>query len=428
VPSTSNPLRVLYLAGPGDAGASLEAFRSGTLNSSIMHVGYSDQFFRVCRELEIPSLVLTTNSRIDEVEYGNLRVEKIKDDFKGTSGARYQAAHVSFARTVLTKARRFKANVVVVQMAPYPLLLSPLRVLGARLVLAMHCTLWPQFKSPSTTTRFARQTQWPFYRLFDTILSASRLCSDQIRQVTSAPPPIVEFLPLMRGESFERISAPELASEKFRVVFVGRTEADKGVFELVEIASRLRAAGKTNISLDICGDGGALPELRRRVADANLSSVTLHGWCDAEQLHDVFSRSHLSIVPTTSNFVEGFNQVIVESLLAGRPVLTSKVCPAVDYVRSAVVQVPPDDVGAYTDAIVALAADRARYAALQRACAAVSRKFLDPAFGFGSGVRQMLLAFQAKSKPASFEIPFDGEVARGVDAAAANQVPLRPAL
>jgi hypothetical protein len=84
-------------------------------------------------------------------------------------------------------------------------------------------------------------------------------------------------------------------------------------------------------------------------------------------------------------------------------------------------------VGAYTDAIVALTADRARYSELQRACAVVSRKFLDPALSFTSAVRQTLVAFQANGKPASFEIPFDGEIASGFEAEQLNPPPLMPA-
>jgi len=158
---------------------------------------------------------------------------------------------------------------------------------------------------------------------------------------------------------------------------------------------------------DVCGDGSALPELRRRVAEAGLSSVELHGWCDADRLRALFSRAHLSIVPTTSDFVEGFNQVVVESLLAGRPVVTSKVCPAVDYVRRGVVVVPPDDVDGYARAILELAGDRARFAQLQEACAPVSRKFLDPRLAYAAALRRTLLALQTREPPVPLEIPFD---------------------
>jgi glycogen(starch) synthase len=395
------------MGGPGDVAGSLEAFRDGQLNPRIPHVGYSDQFFSVCRELDIPLLTLTTHRGSAPVECGDLRVETIPDTFLGTAGLRYQAAHASLARTVISRSRQFKANVAVVSTEPYPLLLQPLRLLGVRLVLTMHCTLWPQYKPLSTTTRLLQRTQWPFYRTFDAVLSASRLCSDQIREVTRAPPPIVEFLPQMRGEVFEGIPAPDAAAETFRVIFVGRVEADKGAFHMLEIASRLRAAGRTDVAFDVCGDGGALPELRRRVAEAGLTSMHIHGWCEAAALRALFSRAHLSIVPTTSDFVEGFNQVVVESLLAGRPVVTSKICPAVDYVRSGVVVVPPDDVAGYADAILGLASDRARFAELQRACAAASRKFLDPSVAYAAALRRTLLALRANHRPAPLEIPFE---------------------
>jgi len=50
-----------------------------------------------------------------------------------------------------------------------------------------------------------------------------------------------------------------------------------------------------------------------------------------------------SFVPTTAQFTEGFNQVMTEAVLSGRPVVTSDACPAVEYLPNTGVLVPTDD-------------------------------------------------------------------------------------
>jgi glycosyltransferase involved in cell wall biosynthesis len=87
--------------------------------------------------------------------------------------------------------------------------------------------------------------------------------------------------------------------------------------------------------------------------------------------------AHVLIVPTTTDFIEGFNQVVVEGVLAGRPVITSSICPALSYVRDAVVEVAPDDVQGYGDAIVRLREDRGLYEEKRLACLAYQPQFYD---------------------------------------------------
>ena len=71
----------------------------------------------------------------------------------------------------------------------------------------------------------------------------------------------------------------------------------------------------------------------------------------------VFRKAHVVIVPTTSQFEEGFAKICAEAILAERPVVTSAVCPALASIREAAIEVPPDNVEAYFQAIVELAND-----------------------------------------------------------------------
>jgi len=106
----------------------------------------------------------------------------------------------------------------------------------------------------------------------------------------------------------------------------------------------------------------------------------------------MYGQSHVVIVPTTTEFVEGFNKVVAEAVLAGRPVVTSSVCPALSYVRDAVVEVPPDDVQAYGDAILSLCDDAALYDAKRRGCELAKAQFCDASRSWAATLKSVLAA------------------------------------
>ncbi len=82
--------------------------------------------------------------------------------------------------------------------------------------------------------------------------------------------------------------------------------------------------------------------------------------------------------------------VIAEGILGGRPVVTSSVCPALDYVRDAVVEVPPDDVSAYTLAIRRLVTEPDLYRSKRAACNSLRDQFLDDSQGWGAALKEAI--------------------------------------
>jgi glycosyltransferase involved in cell wall biosynthesis len=95
-------------------------------------------------------------------------------------------------------------------------------------------------------------------------------------------------------------------------------------------------------------------------------------------------------------------------------VVTSRVCPALEYVRDAVLEVPPDDARAYGDAILRLVDDKDLYDAKVRGCAASTEQFYDPAKGWGATLRRVLALIGAAPETRQ-DAP-----ERGMDAAAAT--------
>ena len=82
--------------------------------------------------------------------------------------------------------------------------------------------------------------------------------------------------------------------------------------------------------------------------------------------------------------------VCAESILAARPVVTSAVCPALEYVKEAVIEVPPDDVSAYCRALLDLANNREIYERKVTACKPLQEQFYDVSNTWHAKLREIL--------------------------------------
>jgi glycosyltransferase involved in cell wall biosynthesis len=232
-------------------------------------------------------------------------------------------------------------------------------------------------------------------------MSASEDISEQLEEMTEkSSPPIVPFLPTYRRESFSNLGPPSADERPFRVLYVGRIEATKGVFDCLEIAKRFKAVGREDIVFDLCGEGSAMQELRTQVEDEGLGErFRCHGHCTRNAMRQMYESSYVVIAPTRTDLVEGFNQVLVEAILASRPVISSEVCPAIRYVREAAVQVEPNDVQAYGDGILRLVDDPEFYEEKRRACAPMQERFYDPGHGWAAALRRILTGATSKPTP-----------------------------
>jgi glycosyltransferase involved in cell wall biosynthesis len=115
------------------------------------------------------------------------------------------------------------------------------------------------------------------------------------------------------------------------------------------------------------------------------------------EFRQMFGRCHVVIVPTRADYDEGFNAVVAEAVLSGRPVITSKVVPAIDVVRDAVVEAIPEDVASYRDAILRLVDDDAFYESKHQACVRLKEQFFDAERSWGAAFRRILTRLGATS-------------------------------
>lgn len=110
------------------------------------------------------------------------------------------------------------------------------------------------------------------------------------------------------------------ASDPVRLVIACRQQARKGTGDVIRTLPLL-GPGYT---LDVAGDGEALPSLRQLASDLHVSDrVKFHGKLGRQGVLDLLARSTLFCYPTRSS--EGFPKVVLEALASGLPVVTTHV-------------------------------------------------------------------------------------------------------
>lgn len=136
----------------------------------------------------------------------------------------------------------------------------------------------------------------------------------------------------------------------WRLLFVGRIEAAKGVPELLEAVAELGRRGHA-VELDAVGWALEFEEHREAARRCRLANVHLHGAITSrEKLRELYDRADLFVLPTRS---EGFPRVLYEAMAHRLPIVTTFVggIPALMEDGSSCVRAPVRDARGLADAI-----------------------------------------------------------------------------
>lgn len=141
----------------------------------------------------------------------------------------------------------------------------------------------------------------------------------------------------------------------------------------------------------MCGDGSALPALRRQIAELGLGeALVAHGRLQRPALLATYARAHAVVVPTRGTFCEGLPLVCAEAVISHRPIVTSALSNALPVLGPAIAETRPEDLDGYADAILSLATDPAAYDARVAACAALAEPFFDRGQSYPAALDRLL--------------------------------------
>jgi glycosyltransferase involved in cell wall biosynthesis len=393
IKSAIKPLRVFYALGPGDAVTSYRHWKAGEDLLSETSRTFSGQFFDFCRQAGHSGYAISSFAKPEKLDDKWMIVENRPKRLSG-NGIQYHVSQALYAVSIMLAALRWRADVVLVDSGTtHWVLLTPLKLAGKRVVGVLHNVPWPAGHKPTGMVKriILASDGWFWRYIADAVVSVSPECERQVYELAGGRKTVAIQCRAQfnRGDFASIPAATAIGSEPFRVVFAGRVERDKGALDIVEIARLLELECPGRVQFDVCGGGSAFEELVDSIRRQGLGhAVRVHGKLNRPALLKIYAASHAFIVPTRSDFPEGMAMVAIEGILCGRPVITSRVVPAAEVLREAVVIATADDPRSYADAIRLLSDDAACYERLRAACPALQEQFYDPG-------RSLAAAFEA---------------------------------
>lgn len=205
--------------------------------------------------------------------------------------------------------------------------LAPLKLFGIKIFPHFHNTFWAKGYPPQGKLQ---RILLALDALFLNYIATSVTCCSpevkrKIEEITHHKScPLYVFKAQYYRSNFENLPPSRAHSKKpFVVVFAGRIEQNKGIFDILKMADMLR---NENIIFHICGGGTMLDELKDECALHKLENqVHIHGRLNRPDLLAIYTQCHAVIVPTRSNFSEGFAMVAAEAILLGRVIISSSI-------------------------------------------------------------------------------------------------------
>jgi glycosyltransferase involved in cell wall biosynthesis len=375
--------RVFHTAGVGKIIEAHKYWKRKEPFPSEVTITYSSQFEQFCEDIGVEAYIVGYNSERAILRDGAFTVEQRPKPLPAARGAIFHVREIFYGLGLLATAARFRANLAVIDSGTTHYFVTSLfRLVGIGVVPVLHNTIWPHGFPP--TRAIPRLICWLdslFYRYVATaVIGVSPECTRQVEQITAGRcPPLFQIRAQFMPEYFAQIPLPPPYDQRpFQIMFLGRMVQSKGIFDILEIAQKVEAKAPGQVRWEICGTGHELEEFKRRHREMGLESImNIRGWTPLSALIDVYARSHAAIVPTRSNFIAGLEMTAAEAILAGRPLITNSVVPALEVLRPACVEARTDDVDSYVEGVLKLISDAAYYEALRRACPELAKPFYD---------------------------------------------------
>ncbi len=182
-----------------------------------------------------------------------------------------------------------------------------------------------------------------------------------------------EYRVIPNGVDVERFSHPALRPlERFddgrpNVLFLGRLERRKGFTHLLRAFARVKAE-LPQARLIVVGAYGRKEEefFARYAGRQGMAGVEFVGYVAEDELPRYYRSAHVFCAPSTG--CEGFGLVLLEAMAAGRPIVASDIAGYRSVVRHGRegLLVPPGDVAAIAEALLALLRSPERRAEMGR--------------------------------------------------------------
>ncbi len=201
---------------------------------------------------------------------------------------------------------------------------------------------------------------------------------DQVLSLGFNKNKIFEFLTAVKPQEKNTVESKRLYPNKNLLLYVGRIEANKGVFELLNAFKMLDA---TDNQLVFIGEGSDFQQLQKESSKSNVSErITLLGKIEHQKVFHYMQQAFVTITPTLSSFPEGRCMSVVESLLVHTPIIAPNFGPFPYLVKDNVngLLYKPDNIQDLASKITKLTENKDMYNKLIEGSKHSAKKLLQP--------------------------------------------------
>ena len=380
----ADKLRISYYCGPGDVLGTFRYWQQGRHDPRLPIVTYSAMFYELVRHLDAQAQIVT--SACPDFDSGSGLWFSAVQRKPWTSTADYIRSQKAIVRDTAARIAEFDPHIVVVS-TDFPPAGWPRLARGRRLIVSAHNSFWPMGERPSTLKGKIRQFRLSSHaRSIDGAVCVSAECSRQIETLT-------------RGRVHGPVAVPQIVNSYGNrsragvrnLLFLGRIEASKGVFMLLDAFLSLKDRHE-QLHLSYAGSGSKDAELRTRVAAAGTRDVHILGQLDSQTVHRQIDEADLIVCPTTRGFNEGLATVGLEAAAHGVPTLLSSVVPAQDMLGAGCMVFEADNMKALEHSLERLVSEDAVYKNLVKGLETIQAKLHDRSQSWGTQLGRVLLS------------------------------------
>jgi len=389
VPAGRAP-RLAFMAGPGDVIGTYEQWSAGHHDARVPVLSYSAQFYSLVAALGAEALILTSSPEQPNAPDPRFQFVCVKRSH-AARGLRWHLAEREYARRVAAVINNWTPDAVILSGDLKPTAYHAVADKTC-LFLTLHNSYWPMGRRVNGPKN--RFQQWLLGRALKRAAGAvctSVECARQYKALAGHCDNVeVETPQVLAGH----LEVPRKRQRARTLLFLGRIEASKGVFDLLDAFGAV-AARFPDARLKLAGSGSADEALTEAISlHSARDQIEFAGLLDAGNVHATLREADLLVCPTRSDFKEGLGLVVLEAAVQGVPSVTSSVVPAAETSGAACVTFPADDVAELRSTLLRLMEDDAAYAALVSQTGDIRPRMLDRTLGWGSCLARVMLGEQ----------------------------------
>jgi glycosyltransferase involved in cell wall biosynthesis len=381
-------VRILSAIGPGEVVTAYRDWAGKVVTASETSITFSSLEFDFFAKHRIPFWVISSNPRRELLREGVNTIEnRPRVTTKPVSGIAYHLVQLLYAFSLLRSALTFRATHAIVDSgSTHWFALSLFRLFGIEVIPNLHNMYWvPGHPPKGMVKRIIFRLDKLFFRhCVKAALGVSPECGRQIAHLSGGRTEFFDYRAQFPGDEFLEIPGPSPLGSEIRIMFAGRIERNKGVFDLLRMCSILNKESRQRFVFEVCGMGSAFEELTAATRELQLeSNFQLRGKLVRKDLLEAYARAHEVVVPTRSDFCEGLPMVCAEATLAGRPIVTSRLVPVLEpeLLKASALEAEEESPEDYARKILELVSDEAGYLRIAALTVQGRRQFTDRAFG-----------------------------------------------